>query len=431
MTYKLLAAIAALAFTSAPALAATCYDQTAAAIKVAGSAKNVDMAPTFVRSQLESNGPEAAMKFASYLNVPAVCRPHSAANIKAYAGLGQPSEPASQPAATSSPVNSTQTTTSAPAGGGAMLDAKIAELEARLASANTPAEVQAAQAALAAAVNRAEAAAEAAKRASADAAKQMNRVSSRPGVSPQAINAAAANLQAAQKQLGNANEQLDAIRTLAGQAKSSAASAANSAGIAATAQAETATLRQGAAASATRAKSEADLSKSAADRAETAAKNAEASGGFDLLDWVLWVVIPILVIGLIFYWHTRTGLATETAVDLKADITTTDALATRIDGLDARLTDTEDQVGKKVIAIAADVAVKLARAKEGDLLTTAVVADNKIFEVQLRKGAGSDVFIVSGLDKSHDVKNAVTVLNLNRVLRKAAYDGRLVVEAIT
>ena len=431
MKYQFLAAVAAVAFSSAPALANTCYNETAAAIQAFGIDKKIDWSPTGVRTQIDANGPAAPAAFAKRLNVSAECRPHTAANVKAYAGLTQPSEPASQPAATSAPVNSTQTTTSAPAGGGAMLDAKIAELEARLASANTPAEVQAAQAALAAAVNRAEAAAEAAKRASADAAKQMNRVSSRPGVSPQAINAAAANLQAAQKQLGNANEQLDAIRTLAGQAKSSAASAANSAGIAATAQAETATLRQGAAASATRAKSEADLSKSAADRAETAAKNAEASGGFDLLDWVLWVVIPILVIGLIFYWHTRTGLATETAVDLKADITTTDALATRIDGLDARLTDTEDQVGKKVIAIAADVAVKLARAKEGDLLTTAVVADNKIFEVQLRKGAGSDVFIVSGLDKSHDVKNAVTVLNLNRVLRKAAYDGRLVVEAIT
>ena len=133
MKYQFLAAVAAVAFSSAPALANTCYNETAAAIQAFGIDKKIDWSPTGVRTQIDANGPAAPAAFAKRLNVSAECRPHTAANVKAYAGLTQPSEPASQPAATSAPVNSTQTNTSAPAGGGAMLDAKDSELERKLA----------------------------------------------------------------------------------------------------------------------------------------------------------------------------------------------------------------------------------------------------------------------------------------------------------
>ena len=134
MKYQFLAAVAAVAFSSAPALANTCYNETAAAIQAFGIDKKIDWSPTGVRTQIDANGPAAPAAFAKRLNVSAECRPHTAANVKAYAGLTQPSEPASQPAATSAPVNSTQTNTSAPAGGGAMLDAKDSELERKLAA---------------------------------------------------------------------------------------------------------------------------------------------------------------------------------------------------------------------------------------------------------------------------------------------------------
>lgn len=145
-----------------------------------------------------------------------------------------------------------------------------------------------------------------------------------------------------------------------------------------------------------------------------------------------WAIPLLLIVALVALFITAVGsrgLAEKTDLDTKADQKTVDELKTEVGQLKDRMTDTEDQVGKKIVAIAADVTVKLARMKEGDELTTAVVVDGEIFEVQLRKGAGSEVFIVSGV-KGQKAENVVMAYNLNRVLRKAAYDGRLVVKAI-
>ena len=132
LNLNLSAAVAAIALSSAPAQATTCYDQTVAAMGSfwPGGAQN--MTPAGVNNGLQKKGVGLLVEHVAP-KVDEGCRPYVANNANAYAGLGQPSEPAPQPAATSAPVNSTQTTTSAPAGGGAMLDAKDAELERKLA----------------------------------------------------------------------------------------------------------------------------------------------------------------------------------------------------------------------------------------------------------------------------------------------------------
>lgn len=145
--------------------------------------------------------------------------------------------------------------------------------------------------------------------------------------------------------------------------------------------------------------------------------------------WFIPLLLIVALVALIITAVGSRGLAEKTDLDTKADSTTVTDLSKRVDEIDARLTDTEHQVGKKIVALAPDLDVKIDRMRENDELTTAVVVDGEIFEAQLRKGAGSEVFIVSGVN-GQKAENAVMAHNLNRVLRKAAYDGRLVVKAI-
>lgn len=145
--------------------------------------------------------------------------------------------------------------------------------------------------------------------------------------------------------------------------------------------------------------------------------------------WAIPLLLIVALVALIITAVGSRGLAEKTDLNTKADSTTVTDLSKRVDEIDARLTDTEHQVGKKIVALAPDLDVKIDRMRENNELTTAVVVDGEIFEVQLRKGAGSEVLIVSGVN-GQKAENAVMANNLNRVLRKAAYDGRLVVKAI-
>lgn len=145
--------------------------------------------------------------------------------------------------------------------------------------------------------------------------------------------------------------------------------------------------------------------------------------------WALWTLLPLLLVGLAVFFLARSGLAKKTDHDdTKADATTVADQSKRIDELDARLTDTEQQVGKKIVALAPDLVATVAGMKEGEELTTTVVVESVAHEVGLRKGAGDDVFIVSGV-KGHVASNVVKAYNLTRTLRNAAWSDRLNVKA--
>jgi hypothetical protein len=145
--------------------------------------------------------------------------------------------------------------------------------------------------------------------------------------------------------------------------------------------------------------------------------------------WALWTLLPLLLVGLAVFFLARSGLAKKTDHDdTKADATTVADQSKRIDDLDARLTDTEQQVGKKIVALAPDLVATVAGMKEGEEITTPVVVEGVAHEVVLVKGIDDEVFIKSGVE-GHPAGNAVKVNHLTRTLRKAAYDDRLNVKA--
>lgn len=144
MNKLLLAASAAVAAVSVtPAQAATsCYQLTVAKIQAIGREDKMDMTPALVRSIVQQKGVDTAAQNAN-TSLPAACHAYTAANINAYAGLGVASEPSSKPAVIAVPAVTQPAVTailSAPTGGGAWQDAKIAALEARLAAGNLDAD---------------------------------------------------------------------------------------------------------------------------------------------------------------------------------------------------------------------------------------------------------------------------------------------------
>lgn len=161
----------------------------------------------------------------------------------------------------------------------------------------------------------------------------------------------------------------------------------------------------------------------------------EKLGGLSIgLSWWVWAIIGVigLLAGIAF---VRTFLlkgqiddkADTSAipdVSKKADKTTVDDLDGKLEQLDKRLTDTEDQVGKKTVNIPADVAIKVAQLSEGDTHDIYVIVDKQPYKVTVRKGADKNLFITDGI-KGHVESNAVNGRNLERTLRKAAYDDRL------
>ncbi len=141
-----------------------------------------------------------------------------------------------------------------------------------------------------------------------------------------------------------------------------------------------------------------------------------------------WWWFLVALVAFLAWRFFRKESATKDDLTTKADATTVADQSKRIDDLDARLTDTEQQVGKKIVALAPDLAATVAGMKEGEELTTTVVVESVAHEVGLRKGAGDDVFIVSGV-KGHVASNVVKAYNLTRTLRNAAWSDRLNVKA--
>ncbi len=296
------------------------------------------------------------------------------------------------------PLPPANTGTASP-GGGAMLDAEIAELRRQRASGEASPEVLARLAALEA------------RPASAgpDLRPQISRLErqyaglqSRPAAT---LNASDSRL------LQQLPGQIAAMR----EAQTATETAEKKA-------AESATTANGAATTATTASAAAQQHQTAAEDAANRSETA-ASKLTGWLPWVWWTLLPLLLVGLLIWMLARSGMAKKTDHDdTKADATTVTDLSTRIDGLDARLTDTEHQVGKKVVALESNLDAKLARMKEGDEVTTPVVVDGVVYEVGLRKGVGREAFITSGV-KGHTVSNAVK--DLAAALSNAAWSGRL------
>jgi hypothetical protein len=400
---------------STPANAASCYDQTVAAMRSVWPEAAGPMTPALTKDAIEKAGTNLLVSKVSPL-VEEPCRSLIGDNARAYAQLGQPAEPA----ATVAPALQQ---TASQSGGGAMLDAEIAELKAKTGADNA--------AVAEAAARRAEAAVAEARRERDAAATRLQQIVSRPGVTPAQINAATAKYQAAAKLLEKAE-------TEAKSAKDSAEAAAQSAGLAVTSQI-------GAAAEHAGAKTQADRSKTEADRAEVAASKWSpwTSTWWDI---ILAGLIVGLAVGFIIWWKKfrkkdelllvepdLTGLVRKEELDGKADTTTVSDLSKRVDELDARLTDTRDQVGAKDISIPADLIPRATQLEQGEEFTTAVVVNDSAsegitYEVGIRKGANDEVFITSGV-KGHTVTRAVKISNLVGMLKNAAFGKRLTKKA--
>lgn len=134
-----LAATAGVALMASSAHAATCYDQTVAAMGSFWPGGAASMTPAGVNAGIQKAGVSLLVQKVSP-KVDESCRPHIANNANAYAGIGQPVEPvrAAPPPAPKPvvvappPAPAPSATPTAPAGGGAMIDAKITELERKL-----------------------------------------------------------------------------------------------------------------------------------------------------------------------------------------------------------------------------------------------------------------------------------------------------------
>lgn len=399
---------ATLALSATPALAQNCDDETIAVVQKLGFNQNTVQGAFAEAEARGGSAREAAKAFANEHagGFSPACKGQAAEELLRFAGISDtaPAAPASQPTAAA--------TTSAPAGGGVMLDAEISELRAlKAAGGNSPAEISALNERLA----RLEA-----KRSvqGPDLRPQIRRLEQQlGGLRTRPVTSLSAG---DRKQLAALPGQIAAMQKAQKDAAGSAASAA-----------ENATIANGAATAATNASTKAKGHQTAAEKAAGRAEAAasKTSNGFGWSDWLLWALLAVItVVVIIVAWFNyevaRDGIVDTEDLALKADSKTVDDLVNLVNDLEVRLTDTEHQVGKKIVAIAADVEHRLARMKDGDELTTAVVVETVNYEVKLRKGLNSDVFIVSGVN-GHTASNAVMVYNLNRVLRNAAWSERL------
>lgn len=420
MRNRLIAVAAALLFgVSTPAFAqGTCYNETVAAMKVAGAANNLDMTPAFVGGQIKTGGESALTNLTSHLTVSPACKSHTAANVKAYAGLGQPSEPAPQPAATSAP-NTLATAVSV--GPGEQIDNRLEAVEARDGIGNT--------AAAEAAARRAEAAAdraETARRERDSAATKLQQIVARPGATPAQINAATKKLQEAEKKLQAANTKAEEAKEYAEAAKVSAAASAKSAKESATAAAKAATAQTEAGKSATAA--------------------VKSAAWLETNKWMIWAALALaaiaLLVGVIAWFRgSRKQTVAPAANDVNVtlvvpNVVTQEDLAGKligfakqaeVDELKADLAETNRQVGKKDIVIEPGLVDRMLAMEENGTHETNVQADGVNHIVGLRKGAGTDVYVSNV--KGHTVSNTVNATRLIDMLSNAAWSGRLTKKA--
>lgn len=268
------------ALFSTPAFAqgATCLSLTTTTLAKQAASAGETLNPSYVKGGLEDQNrggvDSAAALIAQNINdaLPAHCRPHTANNIKAYAGLGQPSEPDSKPDSVAAP-------TLAPAGGGAILDQQIAELKALiLTGGNNPAEMSA----LKAQVARLEA-----KRSQGpDLRPQIRRLEQQLG---RLRTRPASTLNGGdRKRLAALPGQIEAMQKAQADAAASATSAA-----------EDAEIANGAATQASAAATEAKKSATAAEEA------AGKSGGWLLPKWWwfgIFFIIFSVILGLVTWW---------------------------------------------------------------------------------------------------------------------------------
>lgn len=309
-----LIAVALLFGISTPALAqGTCYDQTVVAMSSFWPGGAASMTPAGVNAGIQQAGVSLLVQKVSP-KVDEVCRPYVTNNAKAYAGLGQPAEPAVAAPPASKPALSA-TPTSAPASAksvtiaqpGSVVDQQIRELQARDGAGNAVAAEAAAR--------RAEEAAAEAKRDRDAAAARLEQAKARPGVSRAEVASATNALRAAEAKLTE-------MRRLEALAKASANAAAKSAGDSATSAGQSASSATAAAGSATTAKSE-------ADKAEAAAKRAEATAVWSFWDWFWWVPILIGMAGIVL-WVKKTRRSNEQAD--KKFATKTETLSVEVRG---------------------------------------------------------------------------------------------------
>lgn len=411
-----LAATAGIALVASPAWATNCEFRASAPIPVTGTEGLTNQA-VISRAVASSQGQ------ALLANAPAACLPAVTAASLQFRGLsgnalfsggsviiaipvrvvGAPTPtPATAPAPTPAPTPApapSPTPAFTGSGGGAALDAEIAELRRQIAAGGDPAAVAGLERRLAALEAR--------------PAVRSNGPDLRPQISRLERQYAdlrrrpAATLSAADRQL---------LQQLPGQIAAMREAQAATERAAASAQ-ESATTANGAATTATAASATAQDHSTAA---ATSARNAAASASW--LETNGWLIYLALVLGLIsLLW----AFVLQRSKASKKDV---DAVHDRVDDLEDRQQDTEDQVGKKVVVIDRELADRANALTEGEELTTSPVVDGKAFEVKLVKGEGDDVFIMSGV-KGHTASNAVKVHHLIRTLRHAAYTDRLDVEA--
>lgn len=340
-----LAATAGVALMASSAHAATCYDQTVAAMGSFWPGGAASMTPAGVNAGIQKAGVSLLVQKVSP-KVDESCRPHIADNANTYAGIGQSVEPvraapppAPKPVVVAPPAPAPSATPTAPAqtgapanagsvGPGATIDRQIVDHERRItaleAGGGNPAEI----AALRTEVADLRAQATRSARNNRDgAATRLQRTVTRPGVTRGEIAVATTALR-------QADEKLAEMRRLETAAKASADAAARSAASAADSASKAGDSAATAATSATTATA-------AATRAETAAST------WSPWTWTWWdlifaIALIALIVAALVWWNRfrkpdvsevdLTGYATKEDLATKADAAAIDDLREEVHG---------------------------------------------------------------------------------------------------
>lgn len=341
-----LAATAGLALMASSAHAATCYDQTVAAMGSFWPGGAASMTPAGVNAGIQKAGVSLLVQKVSP-KVDESCRPHIANNANAYAGIGQPVEPVRAapplapkpvvvappptPAPSATPTAPAQTGAPANAGSvgpGATIDRQIVDHERRItaleAGGGNPAEI----AALRTEVADLRAQATRSARNNRDgAATRLQRTVTRPGATRSEITAATNALQQAESKLQEMRRLETAAKASAEAAARSAAAAAQSASTAGD--------------SATAAATSATTAQAAANRSETAAST------WSPWTWTWWdlifaIALIALIVAALVWWNRfrkpdvsevdLTGYATKEDLATKADAAAIDDLREEVHG---------------------------------------------------------------------------------------------------